>query len=185
MKPIGSSAGEWGKKSRYTSLEARDETTHPSWTPAPAIYSARTCSQLLHTRPCNRYHRGYRQGAHAVSGGSRVPEHPHPKRGVGGAHSPRNRCTALTASASSTTSEKISKSCVHSRARAATVLAPRDLATLREGTRAGAQGRAGELRLLPTAPGLPATPQGPGLRIARVWSSARHRRGVRNLCARK
>lgn len=103
----------------------------------------------------------------------------------GSAHSPRNRCTALTASTSSTTSEKISKSCVHSRARAATVLAPRDLATLREGTRAGAQGRAGELLLLPTAPGLPATPQGPGLRVARVWSSARHRRGVRNFCARK
>lgn len=81
MKPIGSSAGGGGKKSRYTSLEARDETTHPSWTLAPAIYSARTCSQVLHTRPCDRYHRGYRQGARAVSGGSRVPEHPHPKRG--------------------------------------------------------------------------------------------------------
>lgn len=42
----------------------------------------------------------------------------------GTAHSPRNRCTALTASASSTTSEKILNSFVHSRARAATVLAP-------------------------------------------------------------
>ena len=50
----------------------------------------------------------------------------------GTAHSPRNRCTALTASASSTTSEKILNSFVHSRARAATVLAPRLLARLQE-----------------------------------------------------
>lgn len=59
----------------------------------------------------------------------------------GKSHSPRNCCTALTAWPSSTTSEMMSSSCVHARALAATVLAPRLLATLWE--RAGGAGRAG------------------------------------------
>lgn len=73
---------------------------------------------------------------------------------------------ALTASASVTTSEEISNSCAHARARAATVLAPKHLATLQEGTggavSAGVPGRAGDSRLLPTAPGPPPTLQGLG-----------------------
>lgn len=74
----------------------------------------------------------------------------------GTAHSPRNRCTALTASASSTTSEKILNSFVHSRARAATVLAPRLLARLQEQAvgagKAGVWRRIGESGLLPEQP---------------------------------
>lgn len=57
----------------------------------------------------------------------------------GQGHSPRNRCTACTASASSTTSDRISHSRARCRAWAATVLAPRLLATLQHGSR-------GELR---------------------------------------
>lgn len=79
-------------------------------------------------------------GKHTLSGGSRDPMG-FQAQVEGTAHSPRNRCTALTASASSTTSEKILNSFVHSRARAATVLAPRHLARLQE--RAVGQGKQG------------------------------------------
>lgn len=75
----------------------------------------------------------------------------------GSAYSPRNRCTALTASTSSTTSEKTLNSFVHARACAATVLAPRHLATLQE--RAGGAGRAGVRRRAGDSSLLPAQPQ--------------------------
>lgn len=70
----------------------------------------------------------------------RRPRHP---------RSPRNCSTARTASVSSTTCEITWHSWVHSSARAATVLAPRHLATLgRKGTRRSRRGHRSEPRQL-------------------------------------
>lgn len=105
-----------------------------------------------------------------LAGESRGREAPTPAGGR--ALSPRKRCTALTASASVTTSEEISNSRAHARARAATVLAPKHLATLQEGTggavSAGVPGRAGDSR-----------PQGP-LPPCRGWGQRlAQRRGLK------